>query len=254
MEGLVLKEDSMKTLSLLMMIMALMAFPACNMGESVQEAVPGQTEIAENNDTTDTAVPDAETTEKVVTVSPYAVEEYLLPFEDYSWEMTEKPEYVMLHFTSAVVLSKDDPYNLKTVREIFEDNSLSIHYIIDREGKVHCWLPETRAAWHAGKGTFGSDTRLTNAMNKYSIGIEMLAIGSKKDMAQYLTSEEYDALPRELIGYTDAQYESLVKLVRDICNRNGIPFDSDHIIGHDMYNPAKNDPGELFDRERLFVQ
>lgn len=184
--------------------------------------------------------------------SPLATEQYLLPLEDFSWEREYAPEYVMLHFTSAVVLSKEDPYNVDTVRKIFVDGGVSIHYIIDRDGTVYCYIPETRAAWHAGKGTFAEDERLTNAMNKYSIGIELIAIGSKSDMAQYLTGEEYESLDAAPVGFTDAQYASLSALVADICARNDIAFDRDHVIGHEEYNPAKSDPGELFDWDRLF--
>ncbi len=186
-------------------------------------------------------------------VSPLAKENFLEPFEDYSWEMTDKPEFIVLHFTSAVVLNKEHPFKLESVRNIFEDTSVSIHYIIDRDGNIFCWLPESRAAWHAGKGTFADNDKYTNSMNKYSIGIEMLAIGSEKDMEQYLTFEEYNALDKSYIGFTDAQYASLGELVLDICERNQIPFDKEHIIGHDMYNPAKSDPGELFDWNKLFA-
>ena len=240
----------MKCVGLILLLATLISFPSCDV-----KNIPGTPSVSEN--TADIIRNDKTENESVtgdVTVSPYAVSEILNPVDNHSWELTEKPEYVVLHFTSAVVLSKDDPFNLDTVRNIFTENSLGIQYIIDREGIIHCWIPETRAAWHAGKGTFADNEKYTNAMNKYSIGIEMLAIGSKKDTAQYLTSEEYDALNPEFIGFTDAQYESLGKLVRDICNRNGIPFDSEHIIGHDMYNPLKTDPGELFSYDRLFSE
>lgn len=244
----------MKNLSLLLMLMSLVPFSACNIGQTAQEDITEQVLLSENktNSEMSSAVP--ETSEKVSTVSSFATEEFLLPFDDYSWEMTNKPEYVMLHFTSAAVPHPEDPFNLEYVREIFKDSFVSIHYIIDRDGKIHCWLPETRAAWHAGKGTFNNDDKLTNSMNKYSIGIEMLAIGSENDMAQYLTSEQYKVLDDSFKGYTDEQYQSLKLLVADICQRNGIPQDSEHIIGHEMYNPAKNDPGELFDWSRLFAQ
>ena len=89
-------------------------------------------------------------------------------------------------------------------------------------------------------------------MNKYSVGVEIVAIGSKNDMAQYLEAWEYNALDESLIGFTDAQYESLRNLVSDICQRNDIPFDREHVIGHEEYNKNKSDPGELFDWERLF--
>lgn len=190
--------------------------------------------------------------EKVITVSPMAEEDFLLPLENFSWDREYAPEYVMLHFTSAVVISKDDPYNMSLIRGIFEDNEVSINYIVDRDGSVLCYIPEDRAAWHAGKGTFGGDERFTDAMNKYSIGIEIVAMGSQKDMAQYMSAQEYNELCDSLKGFTDEQYLSLKVLVKDICQRNGIPFDKEHVIGHDMYNPQKNDPGELFDYNRIF--
>lgn len=185
-------------------------------------------------------------------VSHLAEEYFLEPFEKYSWEREYPAEKVVIHFTSAVVLSRDDPYNMGTIRKIFEDNELSIHYILDRDGKIYCYMPESRCAWHAGVGTFGGNEKYTNAMNKYSIGIEIAAIGSEKDMAQYLTSEEYAALDESLVGFTDKQYDALALLVKDICERNSIPYDREHIIGHDEYNPKKSDPGEIFDWERLF--
>lgn len=233
----------MKFSSLLLLMLSIMMFSSCNTQKQ-------DTDIAGEYVAPTETVND--TQKQPITVSPFATEDFLTPIEEFSWELTEKPEYVVLHFTSAVVLSKTDPYDIENVRSIFEENSLSIHYIIDREGKIHCWLPESRAAWHAGKGTFNNDPGLTDSMNKYSIGIEMLAIGSKSDMEQYLTSDEYDALNKEFIGYTDKQYESLKNLVMDICSRNNIPFDREHVIGHDMYNPAKSDPGELFDYNILF--
>jgi N-acetyl-anhydromuramyl-L-alanine amidase AmpD len=141
---------------------------------------------------------------------------------------------------------------MSLIRGIFEDNEVSINYIVDRDGSVLCYIPEDRAAWHAGKGTFGGDERFTDAMNKYSIGIEIVAIGSQKDMAQYMSAQEYNELDDSLKGFTDEQYLSLKALVKDICQRNGIPFDKEHVIGHDMYNPQKNDPGELFDYNRIF--
>lgn len=186
-----------------------------------------------------------------ITVSLLATEDFLLPLDDFSWEREFSAEYIMLHFTSAVKLSQTDPYNIDTVRNIFKDSEVSIHYIIDRSGSISCFIPEDRAAWHAGKGEYANDECLTNAMNKYSIGIELLAIGTQKEMAQYITKEEYNSLDSSLIGFTDEQYTALNALLSDICERNQIAFDKEHIIGHDMYNPQKSDPGELFDWSRI---
>lgn len=229
-------------------LLSVLLLVLCSCGEQVQE----QQEIVEETLTEENVLPQGTQEHKEpVCVSPMAKEHFLEPLEDYSWEREYPAEKVVLHFTSAVMLSRDDPYNMEAVRSIFEDNSLSIHYIIDRDGVVYCYMPESRCAWHAGVGTFGNDEKYTNSMNKYSIGIEIVAMGSQKDMAQYLTKEEYSAIDSSLFGFTDAQYTSLDLLLDDICTRNGIPMDRDHIIGHDEYNPAKSDPGELFDWNRV---
>lgn len=180
-----------------------------------------------------------------------AVEDYLLPVEEYSWARESAPEFVMLHFTSAVVEHRDDPFNMDYIRDIFVDYGISVHYIVDRDGVVRCYIPENRVAWHAGKGEWNGDPKYTNAMNQYAIGIEIAATGSENDMAIYLTPEEYRAMDDSLKGFSDAQYEALKPLIADICSRNNIPMDRAHVIGHEDYSPAKADPGELFDWSRV---
>jgi N-acetyl-anhydromuramyl-L-alanine amidase AmpD len=128
---------------------------------------------------------------------------------------------------------------------------VSIHYIIDRAGTVYCYIPEDRVAWHAGKGQWAGDEKYTDKMNFYAIGIELVGIGSAKDMSLYMTKENYNKLDKSLRGFTDAQYISLKALVEDICCRNGIPMDREHVIGHEDYSSRKKDPGELFDWDRL---
>ncbi len=182
--------------------------------------------------------------------SKYAQKDFI-DFNSSSWLREFKPEFVMIHFTSAVMLDRNDPYNMELNRSIFEDNEIGINYIIDRQGNIVCYLPENRAAWHAGEGEYKGEKRLTDRMNKYSIGIELLAIGSVNDMAQYMSSAEYYSLNPDNYGYTEAQYESLKRLVYDICERHDIPVDRYHIIGHEEYSPEKTDPGELFDWSRI---
>lgn len=180
-----------------------------------------------------------------------AVKDFLLPLEDYSWEWEHEPRFVMVHFCSAVVNHRDDPYNMDAVRSTFVEYNVSTHYIIDRDGLVRCYIPENRVAWHAGKGEWGGDPQYTNAMNHYAIGIELVAIGSQSDMSQYLTDEEYAALDESLLGFTDAQYEALKLLIEDLCRRYSISMDRSHIIGHEDYASRKDDPGELFDWDRV---
>jgi len=184
-------------------------------------------------------------------LSPLAVPDYLTPAEDFSWAREVPPEFIMLHFSSNVVADRENPYGLESVRTIFIENGLSTHYFIDRDGTVYGYVPENRVAWHAGRGSYADDDRLTDNMNHYAIGIELMAIGSREDMAKYLTAEEYDTLDPSLVGYTEAQYAALAVLLPDICARHGIPFDREHVIGHQDYRPSKTDPGELFDWARV---
>ena len=92
------------------------------------------------------------TTAPPVYVSPLAVEDFLLPVEEFSWERQFAPEFVMVHFTSAVMTHRQEPYHLPHIRDIFVQYDISVHYIIERDGTVHCYIPEDRVAWHAGKG------------------------------------------------------------------------------------------------------
>ena len=186
-----------------------------------------------------------------VVVYPGAVVDYLGSITDFSWEQEYFPEYVMIHFCSAVMLDRNDPYNYDLVRKTFTDAEVSIHYLIDRDGTVYCFIPENRHAWHAGVGEWLGKEEYHNNLNRYSIGIELMGIGSAEDMSLYMHAWEYNALDPSFIGYTDAQYEALADLVADICERNKIPMDRDHVIGHEEFSPHKNDPGQLFDWSRI---
>ena len=186
------------------------------------------------------------TTEPPVYVSPVAVEDFLLPLEEFSWERQFAPEFVMVHFTSAIVTNPQEPYFLPHIRDIFVQYDVSIHYIIQRDGTVHCYVPENRVAWHAGKGEWKGEEKYLDAMNQYAIGIELVGMGSQTDMTAYMTESEYTAIDDSLKGFTPEQYASLKILVEDLCQRHGIPMDRDHVIGHSEYASRKTDPGELF--------
>lgn len=197
--------------------------------------------------TAQTTVPTETLPPEPVFVHENAVEDFLLPLEEFSWERKYAPEFVMIHFTSAVVTHPEDPHNIAYIRDIFVEYDLSIHYIIERDGTVHCYIPEDRVAWHAGAGEFAGDPKYTNNMNQYAIGIELAAMGSEEDMSGYLTKDAYRALDDALKGFTQEQYDALKILVTDLCQRYGIPMDRDHVIGHEEYSSRKTDPGELFD-------
>ena len=173
--------------------------------------------------------------------------EYLLPSSN-SEERTETPTHVVLHFVSNALNNPKDPYLIEDTYNIFKDYGVSAHYVIDRSGEIYLFVPEDRIAYHAGKGSLKDFPTYTDRLNHYSIGIELLAMGTREEMTPVITAEKFDLIDPSLIGYTEAQYHSLHTLLNDITKRHpNIKKDKKHIVGHDEYSGGrKTDPGSLF--------
>lgn len=169
---------------------------------------------------------------------------------------TAPVDMVMLHFCSDVIANPEDPFNVTRIEEIFTSYTVSSHYLIGRDGTVYRFVPENRVAFHAGTGNLDWAPERTNRLNEFSIGIEMLNVGSANDMKIFMSPEKYAAFAKkhpDWIGYTDAQYAALDALLKGIKSRNpAIQMDRKHIIGHDEYaGPRRTDPGETFDYTRI---
>lgn len=164
----------------------------------------------------------------------------------------EPVDTIVLHFTSEVTLHPDDPFDVDRMIDTFTTYGVSAHYLIDRDGTIYRLVDEERQAFHAGRGELPFQPRRRNSLNKNSIGIEMFAIGSKRDMKIFMSEDKYEqvrAAHPEFIGFTDAQYEALDALIDDVITRYpDIQRDRRHIIGHEEYaRIRRTDPGELFD-------
>lgn len=70
-----------------------------------------------------------------------------------------------------------------------------------------------------GKGKW-LEERFTDRLNAYSIGIELLGMGTAEEMETILTPDQYAALAPTLAGFTDEQYAALRGLLRDIERRH----------------------------------
>jgi N-acetyl-anhydromuramyl-L-alanine amidase AmpD len=188
------------------------------------------------------------------------VVEHLMPLTHSSPRpTTAQVDTIVLHFSSDLVSHPDHPYDVERQIQIYEKVKVSTHYLIDREGTIYKLVDEKRVAWHAGKGSLPWDKTRT-AMNSSSIGIEMLAVGSKDDMVPlFMSAKKYDefaAKHPEWIGFTDAQYASLNRLIGDIQTRwPGIKHDNHHIIGHEDWAGRKRrtDPGQTFDWKKIGI-
>jgi N-acetylmuramoyl-L-alanine amidase/GH25 family lysozyme M1 (1,4-beta-N-acetylmuramidase) len=91
------------------------------------------------------------------------------------------------------------------------------HYVIRNDGEITQMVAEKYMAQHAGP-----------AGNPTMIGIE------------------HDGWDNDPAYFTEAMYGASAALVRDICGRNGIPVDREHVIGHDEvpHAPGKEDHGD----------
>ncbi|WP_405098577.1 N-acetylmuramoyl-L-alanine amidase [Oceanobacillus sp. FSL H7-0719] len=181
-----------------------------------------------------------------------AVQDYLLPLENSKKRLTPI-SHVMLHFTSNVAENPKDPYLMEDIYTIFEDYGVSAHYAIDREGVIYRLVAENRVAFHAGTGSLQDFPAYEDNLNDYSIGIELLAIGSKEEMNEFIDEATYDSLDPSLIGYTDAQYAAVERLL-DMLHEQypEIERNREYVVGHDEYAPdRKSDPGILFDWSRI---
>ena len=109
-------------------------------------------------------------------------------------------------------------------------SKVSSHYVIAEDGQVVRLVDEGKRAWHAGK----SHWRGIDDVNSASIGIELVNPGHEHG---------YRPFPEE-------QMDALCVLMAEIVGRHRVT--RGNIVGHSDIAPnRKQDPGELFDWERL---
>jgi N-acetylmuramoyl-L-alanine amidase len=107
---------------------------------------------------------------------------------------------------------------------------VSAHYLIDEDGTVWALVPEERRAWHAGRSWW----RGRAGLNDVSVGIELVNPG-----------HEWGYRP-----FPEAQMAALVPLAQVIMARWAMP--AWQVVAHsDIAPDRKEDPGELFDWQRL---
>jgi len=131
---------------------------------------------------------------------------------------------LVLHYTGML----DTASALKRLCD--PEAKVSSHYLVAEDGQAVRLVDEDRRAWHAGR----SHWRGIDDVNSASIGIELANPG-----------HEWGYRP-----FPEAQMEALLPLMAGIVARHGIT--RGNIVGHSDIAPArKEDPGELFDWERL---
>lgn len=110
-------------------------------------------------------------------------------------------------------------------------SGVSAHYVISLDGDITQMVEEFESAYHAGIVDRPSAKLVTDRPglnpNVFTIGIENV---------DNLNPAGADR---------SKQYPALIALVRDICNRFGIPIDRYHVVGHREIRASKTCPGNL---------
>jgi N-acetyl-anhydromuramyl-L-alanine amidase AmpD len=166
------------------------------------------------------------------------------------------PEGAILHFSSLARDRPQAPHEMPALLDLFASAGVSAHYLVDRGGRVHELVSPDAAARHAGDGQLPWDRATSGGGNARTIGIEIMAVGSARDMRMIRRDLDdaayekwYAAIPERDRGYTPAQYRAVRKLVRHLQGRYPTLR---HVIGHEDYAMGrKTDPGELFDWAQL---
>lgn len=145
---------------------------------------------------------------------------------------------IILHHISAVNVQPGDPYDYGAIREIFIDNRVSAHFLVQRDGSIVQLVPLSHEAWHAGRSTLAG----RDYCNKFCFGVELVATPSDV--------------------FTGAQYDSAAQLCAWLCDEFGISplMISRHRDVRAEWNkrhalkaaPAKFDPNSNWDMEKFF--
>lgn len=139
-------------------------------------------------------------------------------------ERTLPVTMLVLHYTGM----EDAPSAISWLAN--PESKVSAHYVVTEDGQVIAMVDEASRAWHAGR----SHWRGITDVNSASIGIEIVNPG-----------HEFGYRP-----FPEEQMSALIPLVSDIVDRHGIA--RANVVGHSDIAPArKQDPGELFDWQRL---
>ncbi len=127
-----------------------------------------------------------------------------------------------------------DPTSLEACLALLDQNGVSAHYVIARDGNITSLVSESFRAWHSrsrdeprDQMPFSDDSRA--GINDFSIGIELITSGEGGD-------------------FLEPQYSALTALLSGICSRHPISA----IVAHEHIAPGrKTDPGPQFDWQRI---
>lgn len=106
----------------------------------------------------------------------------LLPEENFEKQL-ECVTHIVIHFASDASKHPENPYDIDSLYDKFKQYGVPAHYIIDRQGEIFEFVLENKVAYHAGEGKLDNYPHYKNKLSHYSIGIELLAIGTIRNVS-----------------------------------------------------------------------
>jgi len=181
----------------------------------------------------------------------FAKAESAFTFEGTRWPSSTRPaetkvDRIVVHSSFAKAKKPGEWFSKNAIFAVWRAEKdpngrpfISVHYFIDREGKVHQLVPETEIANHA-KG-----------YNSRSIGIELAGVAD-----EFVKEAKEAGASDSDLAYTDAQYTALSALLTDIKARHSAAKAIKHSEIYEKdekgeYKPRKSDPGSKFDEKKL---
>ncbi len=161
---------------------------------------------------------------------------------------------VVMHYTGGN--SVDVAYDA-----LFEQG-FSYHYLIARDGTIYQFVPEDRAAWHAGGCEERSQDQFCRSRyeeciacipgyNSRSIGISFIGCGFSRAECKIDTCFRGEENGMCWDPFTEDQFESAAELVAGIAVRHpDFNIETANIVSHSDIAADKSDPGPGFDERR----
>lgn len=144
-----------------------------------------------------------------------------------------KPEAIVIHIMEGTLSGTDSWFgSTKSV--------VSAHYGIALNGDIHQYVKEEDTAWHAGRVDNPSWQLIKPGKTKSYINPNYYTIGIEHEGNEYSK-------------WSDLLYQTSATLIKDICERNHIPFDRQHIIGHHEIYSKKTCPGYVVNINKLIA-
>lgn len=142
--------------------------------------------------------------------------------------------FLVLHYTAV---------DLTRTLEIFTDpaRKVAAHLVLDVDGALYecvpCWQGEAQRGWHAGVSRWHDGVTWWEALNDWSIGIEIVNYNGN------------------VFFYTEAQYATLAAIVDHLRQHYPALRHAQAVLGHEQIAGfrGKADPGWRFDWPRFFA-